>query len=187
MPLILTDRDIVDALASGALSIEPAPPADFYAPNGVDLRLDTRLTLYRPTGEGEDPVIDPAGPGYSFRDAITRMADDIEIGEDGFVLDPGRLVLGWTLERVDLGPGARLAARVEGKSSLARIGLIVHLTAPTIHAGSTGRIQLEIINLGPRPIRLRAGMKVCQLILEQTLGIPQRGYGGQFAGQRAAG
>ncbi len=185
--MILTDRDIVDALESGALSIEPPPPLDFYAPNGVDLRLDTRLTLYHPVTEGEDPVIDPSGPGYSFRDAITRMADDIEIGEEGFVLDPGRLVLGWTLERVDLGPGARLAARVEGKSSLARIGLIVHLTAPTIHAGSTGRIQLEIINLGPRPIRLRAGMKVCQLILEQTLGIPQRGYGGQFAGQRAAG
>ncbi|TSJ62245.1 dCTP deaminase [Starkeya sp. 3C] len=185
--MILTDRDILDAMAEGSVAIDPAPPAEFYAPNGVDLRLDSRLTLYRDPAEGEDPVIDPAGPGYSFREAITGMADDIEIGDGGFVLDPGRLVLGWTLERVDLRAGARLAARVEGKSSLARIGLIVHLTAPTIHAGSTGRIQLEIINLGPRPIRLRAGMKVCQLILEQTLGVPQRGYGGQFAGQRAAG
>ncbi|MBB3769791.1 dCTP deaminase [Angulomicrobium tetraedrale] len=184
--MILTDRDILDALKDGALSIDPVPPADFYAPNGVDLRLDSRLTLYRPVAEGDDPVIDPARPGYSFREAITSMADDIEIGGEGFVLDPGRLVLAWTLERVDMHPGARLAARVEGKSSLARIGLIVHLTAPTIHAGSTGRIQLEIINLGPRPIRLRTGMKVCQLILEQTLGVPQRGYGGQFAGQRAA-
>nr|WP_250152587.1 dCTP deaminase [Ancylobacter radicis] len=183
----MTDRDITDALAAGTLCIDPPPPADFYAPNGVDLRLDSRLTLYREPAPDEDPVIDPAGPGYTFREAITGMADDIEIGEEGFVLDPGRLVLGWTLERVDFGAGARLAARVEGKSSLARIGLIVHLTAPTIHAGSTGRIQLEIINLGPRPIRLRAGMKVCQLILEQTLGIPQRRYGGQFAGQRAAG
>ncbi|MCS0494202.1 dCTP deaminase [Ancylobacter mangrovi] len=185
--MILTDRDILDALKDGTLAIEPAPPPEFYAPNGVDLRLDSRLTLYRAPGAEEDPVIDPAGPGYSFREAIGAMADDIEIGTGGFVLDPGRLVLGWTLERVDLTAGARLAARVEGKSSLARIGLLVHLTAPTIHAGSTGRIQLEIINLGPRPIRLRAGMKVCQLILEQTLGVPQRAYGGQFAGQRAAG
>ncbi|MCB4768939.1 dCTP deaminase [Ancylobacter sp. Lp-2] len=185
--MILTDRDIRDSLAAGLLCIDPPPPAEFYAPNGVDLRLDARLTLYRPPAEGEDPVIDPAGPGYSFREAILAMAGDIEIGEDGFVLDPGRLVLGWTCEKVDLMPGARLAARVEGKSSLARIGLIVHLTAPTIHAGSTGRIQLEIINLGPRPIRLRTGMKVCQLILEQTLGIPEVGYRGQFAGQRAAG
>lgn len=185
--MILTDRDIQDALASGLMRITPAPPAEFYAPNGVDLRLDARLTLYRTPQEGEDPVIDPAGPGYSFREAIAAMADDIEIGEEGFVLDPGRLVLGWTMEKVDFDPAARLAARVEGKSSLARIGLIVHLTAPTIHAGSTGRIQLEIINLGPRPIRLRTGMKVCQLIIEQTLGVPRSGYRGQFAGQRALG
>ncbi|SCW79511.1 dCTP deaminase [Ancylobacter rudongensis] len=185
--MILTDRDILDAMNEGSVLIEPAPPEEFYAPNGVDLRLDRRLSLYREPEPGEDPVIDPAGPGYSFREAIARMAGEIDIGAEGFVLDPGRLVLGWTLERVDLRPGARLAARVEGKSSLARIGLIVHLTAPTIHAGSTGQIQLEIINLGPRPIRLRAGMKVCQLILEQTLGVPRRGYGGQFAGQRAAG
>ncbi|QIB35084.1 dCTP deaminase [Ancylobacter pratisalsi] len=185
--MILTDRDILDALKEDLLVIEPAPPMEFYAPNGVDLRLDSRLSLYRDPAPGEDPVIDPARPGYRFSEAICTMADDIEIGPDGFVLDPGRLVLGWTHERVDLRPAGRLAARVEGKSSLARIGLIVHLTAPTIHAGSTGRIQLEIINLGPRPIRLRAGMKVCQLILEQTLGVPQRAYGGQFAGQRAAG
>ena len=184
--MILTDRDIREALANGALEIDPAPPVEFYAPNGVDLTLDPRLTLYRPPSADEDPVIDPAGPGYSFREAIRAMADDVEIGPAGFVLDPGRLILGWTHEKVDLKPPARLAARVEGKSSLARIGLIVHLTAPTIHAGSTGRIQLEIINLGPRPIRLRAGMKICQLILEQTLGVPQNGYSGQFAGQRAA-
>lgn len=184
--MILTDRDIHDALGEGALTITPPPPEDAYAPNGVDLTLDTRMTLYRAPSVGEDPVIDPAGTGYSFREAIRAMADDIEIGAEGFVLDPGRLVLGWTCEKVDLQPTARLAARVEGKSSLARIGLIVHLTAPTIHAGSTGRIQLEIINLGPRPIRLRAGMKVCQLILEQTLGVPRNAYRGQFAGQRAA-
>ncbi|MCK0196364.1 dCTP deaminase [Ancylobacter sp. 6x-1] len=184
--MILTDRDIRDALAEGQLTIVPPPPPEAYAPNGVDLTLDARMTLYRAPGTGEDPVIDPAGPGYSFREAIRTMADDIEIGAEGFVLDPGRLVLGWTIEKVDLKPNVRLAARVEGKSSLARIGLIVHLTAPTIHAGSTGRIQLEIINLGPRPIRLRAGMKVCQLILEQTLGVPESGYRGQFAGQRAA-
>lgn len=185
--MILTDRDILDAVSAGALSITPPPQPEFFTPNGVDLRLDSRLTLFRAPAEGEDPVIDPGAPGYRFREAISRIADDVEIGEDGYVLPPGRLVLGWTLEKVDLHAGMRLAARVEGKSSLARIGLLVHLTAPTINAGSTGRIQLEIINLGPRPIRLRPGMKICQLILEQTLGVPQRAYGGQFAGQRAKG
>ncbi|HSI42428.1 MAG TPA: dCTP deaminase [Xanthobacteraceae bacterium] len=184
--MILTDGDIRAALSEGALRIDPAPLPEAFAPNGVDLALDSRMTLYRQPEAGQDPVIDPAGAGYSFAEAIRAMADDIEIGPEGFVLDPGRLVLCWTWEKVDLQPSARLAARVEGKSSLARIGLIVHLTAPTIHAGSSGRIQLEIINLGPRPIRLRAGMKVCQLIVEQTLGVPQAGYRGQFAGQRAA-
>jgi dCTP deaminase len=87
---------------------------------------------------------------------------------------------------VDLNANARLAARIEGKSSLARLGLAVHVTAPTIHAGSKGQIQLEIINHGPLPIRLRPGMPVCQLIFEQTLGVPDRAYGGQFIRQAAS-
>ena len=78
---------------------------------------------------------------------------------------------------------ARVAARVEGKSSLARLGLAVHVTAPTIHAGFEGQSQLEVINHGRLPIRLRAGMAICQLIFEQTLGFPEIGYGGQFSGQ----
>ena len=79
----------------------------------------------------------------------------------------------------------RLAARVEGKSSLARLGLGVHVTAPTIHAGFVGTIQLEIINHGPMHIKLRAGMPICQLIFETTKGMPETAYKGQFSGQRA--
>ena len=78
--MILTDRDILDAMAEGSVLIEPPPPPEFYAPNGVDLRLDARLTLYRDPAPGEDPVIDPGGEGYSFREAIARMTDDIDIG-----------------------------------------------------------------------------------------------------------
>jgi dCTP deaminase len=95
-------------------------------------------------------------------------------------------VLGWTKEKVKLRSPARVAARVEGKSSLARLGLAIHVTAPTIHAGFKGQIQLEIINHGPLPVRLRPGMPVCQLIFEQTLGVPDRGYGGQFSSQAAS-
>ena len=79
----------------------------------------------------------------------------------------------------------RLAARVEGKSSLARLGLAVHVTAPTIHAGFDGHTQLEIINHGGVPIRLRTGMRIYQLIFEQTLGTPVKGYSGRFSGQGA--
>lgn len=86
---------------------------------------------------------------------------------------------------MDLRNDTRIAARVEGKSSLARIGLAVHITAPTIHAGFDGQIRLEIVNHGPLPILLKPGMRICQLIFEQTLGTPDKVYGGQFAGQKA--
>ena len=84
-------------------------------------------------------------------------------------------------------PHARLAGRVEGKSGLARLGIAVHVTAPTIHAGFEGQVRLEMFNHGAIPVRLRAGMRICQLILEQTLGTPVKSYKGRFAGQTAAG
>jgi deoxycytidine triphosphate deaminase len=103
----------------------------------------------------------------------------------GYVLEPQAFILGWTREDIQLPVNSRLAARVEGKSSLARIGLGVHITAPTIHAGFKGPIQLEICNHGSLRVRLRPKMRVCQLILEQTLGNPVKGYKGQFYGQTA--
>ena len=90
-----------------------------------------------------------------------------------------------TKETIGLPVTSRLAARVEGRSSLARLGVGIHVTAPTIHAGFKGPIQLEIFNFGPFEIGLEPDMKICQLILEQTLGTPQAGYSGQFFGQKA--
>ena len=82
-----------------------------------------------------------------------------------FALEPGAFVLGYTLERVELSD--YLAARVEGRSSLARLGVSVHQTAPTIQAGFSGQIRLEIANLGPFTILLEPGMPFCQLIVER--------------------
>jgi dCTP deaminase len=79
----------------------------------------------------------------------------------------------------------KIAARVEGKSSLSRLGIAVHLTAPTIHAGFKGQIQLEIVNHGAYPILLRSGMRICQLIFEMTSGTPDAAYSSQFQGQTA--
>jgi len=94
-------------------------------------------------------------------------------------------LLAWTRESVDLPIRSKLSARVEGKSSLARLGLAVHVTAPTIHAGFKGQIQLEIINHGAKEIILRPGMRICQLIIEATLGTPEKGYSGIFSGQKS--
>jgi dCTP deaminase len=113
--------------------------------------------------------------------------------DEGYMIEPWHFYLGWTLERLQLPHRSRLAARVEGKSSLARLGLGVHVTAPTIHAGFGvndrdpnflgSPIQLEIWNTGPMPVLLPPGLPVCQLIFEWVDGTPERGYRGQFAVQ----
>jgi dCTP deaminase len=99
------------------------------------------------------------------------------------LIRPGEFVLALTRERVELPRQSRLAARVEGRSSLARLGLAVHLTAPTIHAGFRGYITLEITNQGPIPIKLRPGLAICQLILEHVFGTPAAEMTGAFQDQ----
>ncbi len=115
-----------------------------------------------------------------------------EIPKDQESSLPFAFLLGWTVERIQLPHTARLGARVEGKISLARLGLGVHVTAPTIHAGFGASedpqhlgssIRLEIWNIGPFRIKLEKGMPICQLIFEWVDGTPEQGYRGQFTVQ----
>jgi dCTP deaminase len=102
-------------------------------------------------------------------------------------------VLGWTVEKLCFPHTSKLAARVEGKSGLARIGLGVHVTAPTIHAGfgfdptkpryRGSPIRLEMWNAGPLEIILTRGMPICQLIIEEVHGTPEAGYSGTYVVQ----
>lgn len=184
--MILTDREIKISIDNALITIDPRPRDDAYASTSVDLTLDSLIRVFHAATTGLDVTIDPGKPGYSFAAVLPELTTGETIGEHGFDLQPRRLLLAWTRERVELKATSRIAARVEGKSSLARIGLGVHVTAPTIHAGFKGNIQLELVNHGERPIRLRVGMKICQLIFEQTLGVPEAGYRGQFAGQLAS-
>lgn len=181
--MILTDREIRIAIETRQVVIDPVPIGEAYSSTSIDLTLAAALQVFKPVQAGLDMVIDPSVKGYSFLDAIKTLADEQRIGDDGFALKPGVLILARTQERVVLPVTSRMAARVEGKSSLARLGLGVHITAPTIHAGFSGRIQLEIVNHGSRPIRLRTGMRICQLIFEMSLGVADKGYGGQFLNQ----
>jgi len=183
--LILTDREILIAIEGGAISIEPRPVPNALSSTSVDLTLDPNITIFKPPEAGLELVIDPTSAEFHPERTLGQITDSIEIGEEGYCLRPNTLVLAWTCEEVDLKPLSRIAARVEGKSSLARIGLGVHITAPTIHAGFKGRIRLEMVNHGGVPIRLRHGMHICQLIFEATLGTPQKGYTGRFYEQDA--
>ena len=182
--MILTDREIKIAVERGLILIDPPPDSEVaFSSTAVDLTLDATLITFDVQLPGIEQVIDPSQANVS--DILQQLTKSENIPNGGYLLPPKILVLAWTREYVGLDIGTRIAARVEGKSSLARLGLGVHVTAPTIHAGFTGQIQLEMVNHGNVPIRLRAGMRICQLIFETTLGTPERGYKGQFSGQTA--
>jgi dCTP deaminase len=174
--LILTDREIKNSIASGLISIDPAPADDAYSSTSVDLTLAPEIRVFKDQEVvGLDQAIDPKGAGYKVIKLLEEITDKVQIHpKKGFVLEPRTLLLAWTQEHVDLREHGRVAARVEGKSSLARVGLGVHVTAPTIHSGFAGPIQLELVNHGPLAIKLSVGLPICQLIFEQTLGMPDR-------------
>ena len=156
-----------------------------FQASAVDLRLGDEISYFN---EGLPLDIDLRGGSFARLFGPNSSRTKIT-SEQPFVLRPNRLVLGKTLERIELPIGADgycLAARIEGKSSYARCGLLVHCTAPTIHAGFAGTITLELYNLGPFSISLYPGSYICQLIVETVKGVPYRNDS-QFQGQYAPG
>lgn len=188
--MILSDREIRLAIGRGVIGLVPCPPHDSprWSSTTVDLTLDGELRVWGPlrSPTGND-VVDPIGPGFNSNRLIEEHTTPVDC-TSGYVLEPEGFVLGWTVERLRLPHESRLGARVEGKSSLARIGIGIHVTAPTIHPGfgSVGQgspIRLEIKNVGKLKVRLTRGMPICQLILEEVHGVPEAGYQGQFRTQ----
>ncbi len=190
--MILSDREIKAAIARGALRITSELTEEAWSSTAVDLHLAKELVLWkRPGGAGVEAVVCPYHPDYNF-DAVKELySETFEIPEKGYVFESKNFLLGWTQEKIALPPQSRLAARVEGKSSLARLGIGVHVTAPTIHAGfgyKKGQedypgspLRLEMWNAGPLDIKLMAGMAICQLIFELVDGTPEKGYEGRFS------
>jgi dCTP deaminase len=191
--MILSNVSIHEALDQGWLKLDPEPqPREIdgpqkcpYQTSAVDLRLGSEIAYFK---EGIAANIDLRKG--DFNAFFGPLSENRTLTEDQpFVLKPNKLVLGKTIERVELPileNGVSLAARVEGKSSFARCGLLVHFTAPTIHSGFEGTITLELINLGPLDIALYPNMPICQLIIEQVSGIPFSNAS-QFQGQAAPG
>src|SRR5690242_18359436 len=173
--MILTDREITIALDTGQLIIQPHPGLDALTSTAIDLTLKDNGLEWVPLEGGFS--IRPGNKDYKYSKAAAFQKP---VSMTGYPLRPKSFVLGWTNEKVQLPIKSRLAARVEGRSSLARLGIGVHVTAPTIHAGfgdpDPQPIQLEIFNFGPHDIVLDSDMKICQLIIEQTLGTPIKGY-----------
>jgi dCTP deaminase len=172
--LILSDRDIRKQIDSGRLVIEPFDP-DLVQPSSVDLRVDDEFRVFANT---RYPYIDVRNPMEDLTEVVKVKADE------PFILHPGEFVLGSTLERVSLPDD--LVGRIEGKSSLGRLGLLIHSTAGFIDAGWTGHLTLELSNVANLPITIYPGMKIGQLCLFEMTSPAERPYGerGKYQGQR---
>nr|WP_225954389.1 dCTP deaminase [Kibdelosporangium phytohabitans] len=172
---MLSDRDLTKELESGRLGVEPYDPA-MLQPSSIDVRLDRFFRVFVNT---KYTHIDPAQQ----QDELTSLVE--QEGDDPFVLHPGEFVLGSTYEFVNLPDD--LAGRLEGKSSLGRLGLLTHSTAGFIDPGFSGHITLELSNVANLPITLWPGMKIGQLCLFRLSSAAEHPYGSQKAGSRYQG
>ncbi|HEY8543798.1 MAG TPA: dCTP deaminase [Acidimicrobiales bacterium] len=173
--MILSDRTIREQLAAGRIVIDPLDDGCIQ-PSSVDLRLDR---LFRVFLNHTMPVIDVK----SDLEDLTRLVQ-IE-PDDVFILHPGEFVLGSTYEKV--GVPDDLVARIEGKSSLGRLGLLIHSTAGFIDAGFSGHITLELSNVANLPITLYPGMKIGQISFLQMTSPAERPYGSAAVGSKYQG
>jgi dCTP deaminase len=173
--MLLSDRDIRAEIEGGRMSVEPWEP-DLVQPSSVDVRLDR---FFRVFNNSRYTHIDPALQ----QDELTTLVEPD--AEDPFVLHPGEFVLGSTLEVVTLPDD--LAGRLEGKSSLGRLGLLTHSTAGFIDPGFTGHITLELSNVANLPIMLWPGMKIGQLCLFRLSSPAEHPYGSAVYGSRYQG
>jgi dCTP deaminase len=162
---VLSDRDIRAALDDGSVRIEPYDPVDLQ-PSSVDLHLDRSFRVFR---NNRYPYIDVRAPQPDLTELLS-VADD-----EPFILHPGEFVLGQTLEWVELPDD--LVARLEGKSSLGRLGLLIHSTAGYVDPGWKGNLTLELSNVANLPIALYHGMRIGQISFFRMSSPVERPYG----------
>ena len=173
--MILSDVTIREEIAAGRIVIDPLD-ANSVQPSSVDLRVDRLFRVFR---NDTTPYIDP-------KQSQEDLTELVEIDADSaFILHPGEFVLGSTLERVALPDD--LVARLEGKSSLGRLGLLIHSTAGFVDAGWDGHLTLELSNVATLPIALYPGMKIGQISFLRMTTPAEHPYGSGAAGSKYQG
>jgi dCTP deaminase len=173
--VLLSDRDIRSEIESGRVGIDPYDPK-MIQPSSIDVRLDKFFRVFE---NHKYEVIDPSKE----QPELTR---EIEVRNDEhFILHPGEFVLASTYEVVTLPDD--IAARLEGKSSLGRLGLLTHSTAGFIDPGFSGHITLELSNVANLPVKLFPGMKIGQLCLVKLSSAAENPYGSAVYGSRYQG
>jgi len=172
--MILSDKSIKKKLKTGEISISPFSQ-DSLQPASYDLHLDKNIMYFNADGNN---VIDVRKP-------IDDLMIKIQIDDSGFVIEPHQLVLANVVEIT--GVDSKHVGRLEGKSSLARIGLIIHATAGFLDPGNKLRLTLEMVNLSPLPIRIYAGMKIAQIAFEELDTPCERPYGSKSLNSKYVG
>jgi dCTP deaminase len=174
-PVVLSDRSIREQLASGGIVIDPLDE-NAIQPSSVDVHVDRYFRVFR---NDTTPYIDP-------KRAQEDLTELVEVDDDkAFILHPGEFVLGSTRERVAL--GTDLVARLEGKSSLGRLGLLIHSTAGFVDAGWDGHLTLELSNVANLPIAIYPGMKIGQVSFLRMTSEAETPYGSETAGSKYKG
>lgn len=173
--MLLSDRDLRAEIDAGRLGVEPFDEK-LLQPSSIDVRLDRFFRVFVNTRYTH---IDPSQQ----QDELTSLVEPE--GDEPFVLHPGEFVLGSTFEEITLPDD--LAGRLEGKSSLGRLGLLTHSTAGFIDPGFTGHITLELSNVANLPITLWPGMKIGQLCLFRLSSPAEHPYGSAGVGSRYQG
>ena len=173
--MVLSDHTIKLEMAAGHIGVDPCDPSDIQ-PSSVDLHLGDDFQVFR---NSRYPYIDPSReqPGLTERVSASR--------EEPFVLHPGEFALGTTVERITL--PADIVGRLEGKSSLGRLGLLIHSTAGYVDPGWEGRLTLELSNVANLPILLTPGMKIGQISFSRMTTAVDRPYGHPDLGSRYQG
>ena len=173
--MLLSDRDIKSEIDAGRVRIDPYDPG-LVQPSSVDVRLDRFFRVFE---NHKYPHIDPSVE----QPDLTRLVETD--GEEAFILHPGEFVLASTYEVVSLPDD--IASRLEGKSSLGRLGLLTHSTAGFIDPGFSGHVTLELSNVATLPIKLYPGMKIGQLCMFRLTSPSERPYGSAAYGSRYQG
>jgi len=183
----LSDKDIEQSLKEGKICIEPTPDSSMISGVSVDIRLGNEFRVFK---EHTAPYIDLSGPKAEMQKAMNSvMSDEITIADgEAFFLHPGELALAVTLESVTLPDD--IVGWLDGRSSLARLGLMVHVTAHRIDPGWSGQIVLEFYNSGKLPLALRPKMIIAALNFETMSSSALRPYnkkqGAKYNGQKGA-
>ena len=173
--MLLSDGDIRKEIDSGRIRLEPWDP-EMVQPSSVDVRMDRYFRVFE---NHRYPHIDPAEE----QPDLTRLVETP--GDEAFILHPGEFVLASTYEVVTLPDD--ISARLEGKSSIGRLGLLTHSTAGFIDAGFSGHVTLELSNVATLPIKLWPGMKIGQLCFFRLTSPAEQPYGSGASGSRYQG